>query len=182
MTRITNVGRKRTHVEATFNYNEADFGDSDADPSVGVADESKATIADAEGADTTKEDRDVDEQPPKKKRKRGPRKKAGAKVTTGSADGGEGEERGEGAEKKLNDAPNKKGKKRKGNMRTIQGPSPLAISGCSNFTQTPTRTQRSLGKTTPQANSRAERQHHLFRLPRGGPRRTGLPQNCRWIY
>jgi len=140
MTRITNLGRKRTHVEATFSYNEVDLGNSDPDSSVGgVAYESTAAIANAEGGETTIEDRGADGPPPKKRRKRGPRKKAGAKATTGSGDGGEerGEVDEEGAERKSSEASDKKGKKRKGKIRTVRGPFLTAISPCSNFTQTP---------------------------------------------
>ena len=181
MTRITNLGRKRTHVEATFDYNEIDLEDPDAGPPAGGAtDEPTADVANAEGGETINEGRSIDGPPPKKKRKRGPRKKAGVKVITGSADGGEdkGEVDGEGAEKKSSETPNKKGKGGKAKMRTIRGPPPIAVSRCFNFIQTPYRAQRSLGKTPSQANSRAECQHYLLRLPRGGPRRTGLPQNC----
>jgi len=185
MTRITNVGRKRAHVEPTFDYNEVDLEDPSADPLTGgVTGETAADVANAQGGETTNEDRDADGSPPKKKRKRGPRKKAGAKATIGSADGDEerGDADGEGAENKSNEASDSKGKKRKAKMRTVRGPSPVAIPPCSNFTNTPSRTQRSLGKTTPQANSRAERQHHLFCLSRYRPRRTGLSKNCRWIH
>ena len=130
MTRITNVGRKRTHVEATFNYNEVDLEDPDADPSAGgVADGSTAAIPNFED-ETTNEGRGADGPPLKKKRKRGPRKKAGAKATTGSADGGEerGEVDGEGAERKSTEASDKKGKKRKARTLTVRGSSLIPIS------------------------------------------------------
>jgi len=127
MTRVTNVGRKRTHVEATFDYNDVDLEDPDADTLAGgVADESTAAIAN----DETNEDRSADGPPPKKKRKRGPRKKAGAKATTGGADGGEerGEVDGEGVERKSSEVSDKKGKKRNAKIRTVRGSSPVGIS------------------------------------------------------
>jgi len=49
MTRITNLGRKRTHVEATFNYHEADLG-SDAGLVEDAVDESVA-VADIKGVE-----------------------------------------------------------------------------------------------------------------------------------
>jgi len=184
MTRITNFGRKRTHVEATFNYNEADSEDSNTESSLeGAAGEFTAVVTNAGGIDTTGDGRDVDGQPPKKKRKRGPRKKAGAKVMTGTTDGGEGGELdGEGVEEKSIETSKPKGKKSKAKLRSLKGSPPLVTFSYLNFTQTPSRTQRSLGKTTPQANNRAERKYHLFRLSREGSRRTGLPQNRRWIH
>ena len=171
MTRITNFARKRTHVEATFNYNEADLEDSDAESIMGgAADESATAVANTEIVEIAEDGRGADGQPPKKKRKRGPRKKAGTKVTTGTTDGGEGGEKGEGEES--NDTSKKKGKKNKTKLRTIQGSPPLAASAHSKFTQSSSRAQRSFRKTTAQANSRAERRHHLFRLSREGPRRA----------
>ena len=128
MTRITNFGRKRTHVEATFDYNEAGLEDSDPESKSpgGSAGESTAVVANAEGVETTEDSRGVDGQPPKKKRKRGPRKKAGTKVTTGTADGGEGEVDREVAGKKSNETSKQKGKKSKGKLSTLQGSPPLA--------------------------------------------------------
>ena len=181
MTRITNFGRKRTHVEATFSYNEGDLEDPDVEPSLEVSDDKPVTaVTNSEGVETTEDGRGVDGQPPKKKRKRGPRKKAGAKVTTEATDGGERGEKealeGEGAER------NSKGKRGKAKSRSLQGPSPLTTSACFKFTRAPSRTQRNFRKTAPQASSRAKCQHHLFRLSREGPRRTGVSQNCRWIH
>ena len=168
MTRITNLARKRTHVEATFNYNdEADSEDSDTESIMGRAADESTAVPNAEIVEIAEDGRGADGQPPKKKRKRGPRKKAGTKVTT---DGGEGGEKGEG--EKLNDTSKKKGKKNKTKLRTIQGSSLLAASARSKFAQSSSRAQRSFRKTTAQANSRAERRHHLFRLSREGPRRT----------
>ena len=141
MTRITNVGRKRTHVEATFNYSKGASEDPDTEPTLGeTAGEPATVVANTEGMETTKDSRGADGQPPKKKRKRGPRKKAGAKVAAGSADGGEGEEKGEvdGEEtgKKPHEASKKKGGKNKGKFRTLQGSVPLATPTCSKFTRT----------------------------------------------
>jgi len=187
MTRVTNFGRKRTHVEATFDYNKADLEDSDAESlPEGSAGQSTAAATNAEGVETTEDNRGVNGQPPKKKRKRGPRKKAGTKVTTGTADGGEGGEKGEidgeGMEKKSNESSKQKGKKSKGKPRTLQGSPPLLTPTYSKFTQAPSRAQRSFGKTTPQTSSRTARQHYLLCLSRERSRRTGLPQNRRWIY
>jgi hypothetical protein len=134
MTRITNFGRKRTHVEATFNYNEAGSEDSDADRSQGgAAGEPTVVAVDVEGAEPTEvpEDcRGVDGQPPKKKRKRGPRKKAGAKTAT-TAEGGDGGEEvvvdgaeGKAPEDKFKHAPGKKAQKSKSKLRSLQGSSP----------------------------------------------------------
>ena len=130
MTRITNFGRKRTHVEATFSHNETDLEGPDAESQQGeAADKSTVAVTNIEGVDTTEDGRDSNGQPPKKKRKRGPRKKAGAKVTTGIIDGGESGEGGavdgEGGEKKSNGTPSKKGKKGKVKSRNLQGSSPL---------------------------------------------------------
>ena len=130
MTRITNFGRKRTHVEATFDYNEADLKDPNAESSLGGSvDESPVAITNAEGIETTEDGHGADGQPPKRKRKRGPRKKAGTKVTTGTADGGEGGEKGEGdgegVGKKSNETSKQKGKRGKGKSRTLQGLPPL---------------------------------------------------------
>ena len=121
MTRVTNLGRKRTHVEATFNYNEADLGDSDVVSSV-VRDigESSTAPANTEGTEAAEDGHGADGQPPKKKRKRGPRKNAATKAAARIADGDEGG--GEGAERKLKETPNKSGKKGKGKSRTLQGP------------------------------------------------------------
>ena len=179
MTRITNLGRKRTHVEATFNYNESDSDDPHVGSSLGtVAEVSTVVVTNVEGAETA-EDGGTGEQPPKKKRKRGPRKKAGTKTTTSTAEEGEGKE---GTDKKADRVSNKKSKKSTAKSRTLQGSSPLEISACTGFTQTPSRTQRGFGKTTSQTNSRAERQRHLFCLPREGPCCTGLSQNRRRIH
>ena len=127
MTRITNFGRKRTHVEATFNYNEADLEDSDAELSLGgAADESTAVVINAEGTETKEDGCDPSGQPPKKKRKRGPRKKAGTKLMTGTANGSEGGEvDGEGVERKSNEASKQKGKKSKAKPNTLKGSPPL---------------------------------------------------------
>jgi len=129
MTRITNFGRKRSHVEATFNYNEAELEDPDEGPSLGSpAGESTAAATNIEGVETTEDGRGANGQPPKKKRKRGPRKKAGTKVAIGTTDGGEGGEEGEvngdGVEKKSNSAPKQKGKKSEGKFKALQGSSP----------------------------------------------------------
>jgi hypothetical protein len=161
MTRITNFGRKRTHIEATFNYNKAGLEDSDAESAPrGSAGEFTAAATNAEGVENTEDSRDLNGQPPKKKRKRGPRKKAGTKVTTGTADGGESGERGEvggeGTGNKSNETSRQKAKKGKGKLGTLQGSPPLATPAHSKFTRTPSRTQRSFRKTAPQANSRAE--------------------------
>ena len=142
MTRITNFGRKRAHVEATFNYNEADFEGHDTESSLGgAADGSTTVIANAEG---------VDAQPPKKKRKRGPRKKAGTKVTTETADGGTSGETEvvdvEGVGKRSGGASSRMGKKNKGKSRTLRGSSLFAISACSKFTRTPLQSARTLQK------------------------------------
>ena len=128
MTRITDFGRKRTHVEATFNYNEADPEDCDVrSSSVGVADDESATVVTgAEGVEITGDGPDADGRPPKKKRKRGPRKKARAKVEAGTDENGEGGEKGEGEVKGLSGGLDQKGsKKRKAKSRTIQGSSSL---------------------------------------------------------
>ena len=116
MTRVTNFGRKRTHVEATFNYNE--------DPDVDLSLEGSADIAvtNAEKVETAEEGCGASGQPPKKKRKRGPRKKAGAKATTSTVEGGK---NGEGTEKKSNETSNKMGRKSKMKSRTLQGVPPL---------------------------------------------------------
>ena len=142
MTRITNLGRKRTHVEATFNYNEADLEDSDAELSPeAAADESTIAVTNAESIETTEDRYGTDGQPPKKKRRRGPRRKAGAKATAGTADGGDGGEKGgvdgEGAERESNETSKQKGKKTKAKQSTLKGSSPLVTSTGSNFTQSP---------------------------------------------
>lgn len=129
MTRITNVGRKRSYVEATFNYNEAGLEVPDEEPLLGgSAGESTAAVTNTEGIETTEDGRGVNGQPPKKKRKRGPRKKAGTKVAIGIADGGEGGEEGEvdgdGVEKKSNETLKQKGNKNKGKSRALQGSPP----------------------------------------------------------
>jgi hypothetical protein len=133
MTRITNFGRKRTHVEATFNYNEAGSEDSDTDRSQGGAVGEPTVVAvDAEGAEPTEvpeDSRGADGQPPKKKRKRGPRKKAGAKTAT-AAEGGDGGEEvgvdgpeGEASGDKSKRTPGKKVQKNKSKLRSLQGSS-----------------------------------------------------------
>lgn len=113
MTRVTDFGRKRAHVEATFNYNEADLDVVTSTQGVEIA-------GDVPGADG---------QPPKKKRKRGPRKKAGTDVAAGAGDDGEsgekGEVEGEGEGKNVNGGG---GKKRKAKSRTLQGSFLLIIS------------------------------------------------------
>ena len=117
-----NFGRKRTHVEATFDYNEAYLEDSDAESLLeGSAGQSTAAATNAGGVETTEDGRGVNGQPPKKKRKGGPRKKAGTKVTTGTADGGEGGEIGEidGEGVKSNETSKQKGKKSKGKSRIL---------------------------------------------------------------
>jgi zinc finger CCHC domain-containing protein 9 len=134
MTRITNFGRKRTHVEATFNYNEADLEDSDADSSLeNAAGESTAVTPNAEGVEPTEtpeDDRGVDDQPPKKKRKRGPRRKAGAK-TAATAEGDEGGKKvevdgaeGEVSGNKSKSASGKKAKHNKSRLSNLQGSPP----------------------------------------------------------
>lgn len=181
MTRITNFGRKRSHVEATFSYNEAGLEDPDEGGPAG-----ESAVTNTEGIEATEDGRGANEQPPKKKRKRGPRKKAGTKVAIGTADGGEGGEEGEvdgdGVEKRSNEAPKQKGNKNKGKSRALQGSPPSTTPAYPEFTLTPSRAQRSFGKTASQASSRTERQHYLFRLSREGSRRTGLPKNRRWIH
>ena len=133
MTRITNFGRKRTHVEATFNYNEADSEDSDAGCSLeDTAGQSAVAAVHVEGVEPTEvpeDGRGVDGQPPKKKRKRGPRKKAGAKTAT-TAEGGEGGEEvavdgaeGEASGDKSKRTPGKKAQKSKSKLRSLQGSS-----------------------------------------------------------
>jgi len=129
MTRITSFGRKRSHVEATFNYNEAGLEDPDEESSLGgPAGESTAAVTSAEGIETTEDGRGANGQPPKKKRKRGPRKKAGTKVAIGTADGGEGGEEGEvdgdGVGKKSDETPKQKGQRAKGKLRALQGSPP----------------------------------------------------------
>ena len=135
MTRITNFGRKRTHVEATFNYNEAGSEDSDTDRSRGGAagEPTEVVTVDAEGAEPTEVPeggRGVDGQPPKKKRKRGPRKKAGAKTATAAKGGDGGEEvvvdgaEGEASGDKSKRIPGKKAQKSKSKLRSLQGSSP----------------------------------------------------------
>ena len=132
MTRVTNFCRKRTHVEATFNYNEADLEDSDAESSPGgEADQPSAVVTDSKGAETTGDGPGDDGQPPKKKRKRGPRKKAGTKVAAGVNENGEGGEKeevdGEGEGKKSNGSSEKRGKKGKGKLKSRQGSSPCNL-------------------------------------------------------
>ena len=126
MTRITNLGRKRTHVEATFNYHEADL-DSDAGPLAGDAADESVAVANIKGVETAEDDRGADGQPPKKKRKRGPRKKAGVKAANGTCGEGRGGEKGdaneEGAGKNSKKSSEKKGKKGKDKSRTLQGSS-----------------------------------------------------------
>ena len=141
MTRITNFGRKRTHVEATFNYNEDKPEDSDAALPLGeTAVGSVAAVMDTE-VETTGDGHGADGQPPKKKRKRGPRRKAGAKVTTTTADGNDGGERGEvdgeGAGTDSKKAPKPKGKKSKGGFKTLKGSPPLTAPAYSKLTQFP---------------------------------------------
>jgi len=100
--------------------------DSDAEPSLEVAaDQTTAAFTtNSEGVEITEGDRGTDKQPPKKKRKRGPRKKASGKATAGAADEGEGGERGEADSKEAGNKPsgpsNKKGKKGKGKSTTLQ--------------------------------------------------------------
>jgi len=121
MTRITNLGRKRTHVEATFNYHEADLG-SDAGLVEDAVDESVA-VADIKGVETAEDGCGADGQPPKKKRKRGPRKKAGVKAANGTCGEGEGEEgvaNEEGVGKDSKKSSEKKGKGGKAKSRTLQ--------------------------------------------------------------
>lgn len=129
MTRITDLGRKRTHVEATFNYNEPDPEDSDAELSLGGAADGSTTVVMDTQVGTTGDGSGADGQPPKKKRKRGPRRKAGAKVTTATADGDEGREKGEvdgeGAGTESKKAPKPKGKNSKGKFKTLKGSPPL---------------------------------------------------------
>ena len=127
MTRITNFGRKRTHVEATFNYNEADSDDSNAEsPPGGAVDESAASAVNFEGVYIAQDDRSSNGQPPKKKRKRGPRKKAGVKAETGTANDGE-EEKEEtvsgGGEKDSNTTSRGKSKKSASKVKARQGSS-----------------------------------------------------------
>ena len=123
MTRTTNFGRKRKYVEATFNYNEADSDDSNAEsPPGGVVDESVASAVNFEGVD----DRGSSGQPLKKKRKRGPRKKAGVKAETGTADDGEEEKEemaGGGGEKDSNTTSRGKSKKTTSKFKARQGSS-----------------------------------------------------------
>jgi hypothetical protein len=122
MTRITNFGRKRTHVEATFNYSKADLEDSDAELLLGqAADESTTNVTDTKGAEITGDGHGADGQPPKKKRKRGPRKKARAKEVAGTGDNGEGGEKGEGDGKDSNGSSEQRVKKKKSKLRTLQG-------------------------------------------------------------
>lgn len=166
MTRVTNLGRKRTHVEATFNYNEADLVDADAESSrVGATDQSAAVVTDTEGVEIIGDGSGADGQPPKKKRKRGPRKKAGAKVAAGAGhDGGGGGgggsgggEKGEGEGKNSSDSLVQRGKKKKAKPRTPLGSPLLATSPHSpEFIPAPFRTQRSFGRATSKANSRAK--------------------------
>lgn len=139
MTRITNFGRKRTHVEATFNYNEAEPGDSDAVLPLGEATGGSVAVVKDTEAEAIGDGHSADGQPPKKKRKRGPRRKAGAKVTTPTADGNDGGEKGEvdgeGAGAMSKKAPKPKGKKSKGGFKTLKGSPPLAVPTHSRFTQ-----------------------------------------------
>ena len=150
MTRITNFGRKRTHVKATFNYNEPDLEGCDAGLSLGVAADGCATAVMDTEVGTTGEDRGADGQPPKKKRKRGPRKKAGAKVTVATGDGDEGGEKGEvdgeGARTESKKAPKPKGKKSKGKFKTLKGSSPLRPSHIQSY-PIPLQSARKLRKT-----------------------------------
>ncbi|KAF9793407.1 hypothetical protein BJ322DRAFT_1134429 [Thelephora terrestris] len=124
MTRITSLGRKRTHVEATFNYHEAD-PDHDAGPSLEDAGDCSVAVTNAKAVEVAEDGRGADGQPPKKKRKRGPRKKAGVKVANGTC--GEGEEGGEkgdinheGAGKNTKEPSQKNGGKNKGKSRALQ--------------------------------------------------------------
>ena len=129
MTRITNFGRKRTHVEATFNYLEADL-DSGAGPSVGDAADQSIVVANIKGVETAGDERGADEQPPKKKRKRGPRKKAGVKAANGTSGEDEGGGKGDASEEEAGtnskETSEKKGKRSKAKSRTLQGSSTLS--------------------------------------------------------
>lgn len=183
MTRVTNFGRKRTHVEATFNYNDPGLQESDAEPPAleGAADEPSATVT------TTADTRTADGQPVKKKRKRGPRKKAATEAAAGARDGGGGKDQeGEDVEREGKNSignPGRKGKNKRAKSRTIQGSCPLTTHSTSQkFISTPSRTQRSLRNATSEEKSRSKRQHHMFRLSREGACRPGLPQDCRRIH
>lgn len=131
MTRITNLGRKRTHVEATFNYHEADL-DPDAGPLVGDAADQSVAGANVKGVETAEDDRGADGQPPKKKRKRGPRKKAGVKAANGTCGEGEGGEKGDADEKEAGKnskkSSEKNSKRGKAKSRTLQGSSTISTS------------------------------------------------------
>ena len=72
MTRITNFGRKRTHVEAISDCNKAYLEDFDAESL--LEDSATAAVTNAEGTETAEDGRGVNEQPPKEKRKRGTEK------------------------------------------------------------------------------------------------------------
>lgn len=88
MTRVTNLGRKRSFVEASFNYNEDQ-----------LPDEPTPQPALEPGTPTGEE-----EKPPKKKRKRGKRPKSGDKAAVGDSnangDGTEAPEAGPSVSKK----------------------------------------------------------------------------------
>lgn len=129
MTRVTSLGRKRKHVEANFNYQETELEDTDAGPLLeGEIDEPTA-VTDVKGANFEEDGRSTDGQPAKKKRKRGPRKKAGGKMTTGTVDeGGDGDVNGEGMENDSKGASERRGKKRNPKSKTLRGRHPFATS------------------------------------------------------
>ena len=98
VTRVTNLGRKQKHVEATFNYHEIGLEDSDAESLLESAIDGSTAVTNSKGANFEEDGLDTDGQPPKKRR-RGTRKKADGKATTGTVDEGEdGNVNGEGME------------------------------------------------------------------------------------
>ena len=137
MTRITNFGRKRTHVEASFNYNQAELGDTDAEsPQCGAGDKPDA-ITNEEDAGTAREGCGVDGEPPKKRRKRGPRKKVDAKAVTVTADKDGDEVDEEGAGRHSNEAVGREKKKEEPRTRSSKGPSPQPSHACHSSSEFP---------------------------------------------